>query len=312
MAQQIHQIHDKFFKRSLKEKRIAVDFLRAHLAPALFQRLDKETLTLTDKSLVLPKLRELHCDIIYRCKIDQQDGFIFFIIEHQSSAPELMAFRKLQYTVALMDEYLREGHTKLPLVIPICLYHGSESPYPHSVDVYDEFSYPEMARELVFKPFRLIDLTIFSQEALEKHGLAAVMEILLKHYQAKDFINKLKQIVQSDIFVHTVHQMGGAYFNDVLHYMFYSNGEEKSPSADTLVDVLVEALPDKREAIMTFAEQLEQKGEQKGRQEGLQKGRQESKIEIAKKMLTEGFDISIVKKVTELTDEEMRPLVQKH
>ncbi len=298
--EQIHQIHDKFFKRSLKKKRIAVDFLHAHLPPALFRRLDIESLSLTDKSLVLPKLREIHCDIAYKCKIDQQDGFILFLIEHQSNAPELMAFRKLQYTVSLMNDYLREGHTKLPLVLPICLYHGSESPYPHSTDVYDEFINPTLARELVFQPFHLIDLTTLSQETIEKHGLAAVMEMLFKHYQAKDVVNKFKQIVRNSVFTQTIYQIGTPYFEDVLHYMLYSNGDEHSPSANTLIDVLVETLPNEREVIMTFGEQLEQKG------------RQKCKLEIAKNMLTAGADLAFIKQVTELSDEEITALVVKH
>ncbi len=293
---QIHQIHDKFFKCSLKEKRIAVDFLHAHLPPALFQRLDIESLSLTDKSLVLPKLREIHCDIAYKCKIDQQDGFILFLIEHQSNAPELMAFRKLQYTVSLMNDYLREGHTKLPLVLPICLYHGSESPYPHSTDIYDEFDNPELARELVFKPFHLIDLTTLSQETIEKHGLAAVMEMLFKHYQAKDVVNKFKQIVRNSVFTQTIYQIGTPYFEDVLHYMLYSNGDEHSPSANTLIDMLVETLPNEREVIMTFGEQLERKG----------------KLEVAKNMLAAGVDLAFIKQVTELSDEEITALVEKH
>ncbi len=305
---QIHQIHDKFFKRSLKEKRIAVDFLGAHLPPTLFQRLDIKTLSLTDKSLVLPKLREVHCDVIYQCKIGHQDSYIFFLLEHQSNVPELMAFRKLQYTVGLMDDHLRAGHTKLPLVLPICLYHGNESPYPRSRDIYDEFSHPELAREFFFKPFHLIDLTTLSQETIETHGLAALMEMLFKHYQAKDVANKFKQIMQNSLFTRTIYQIGKPYLVDVINYMLYSDRGEHSPSADTLIDVLVEVLPNEREAIMTFAEQLEYRGKQKGIQEGWQA----SKIEIAKNMLAEGFDFSIVKKMTGLSNEEMTALAQKH
>ncbi len=312
----IHHIHDKFFKRSLKEKRIAVDFLHAHLPAHLYQLLNIDTLTLTDKSLVLPKLRELHCDIVYQCQINQQEGYVFFLIEHQSSALEMMAFRKLQYTVALMDEHLRAGHAQLPLILPICLYHGSESPYPHSTDVYDEFNNPALARELVFKPFHLIDLTTLTEEAIEKHGLAALMEMLLKHYRTKDFVGQLKHLVDSGLWAHTIHQLGQTYLTDVLHYAFYSSGDTHSPSADTLIQRLAETLPDEREAIMTLGELLEQRGEQRGQQkgrlEGQQQGEHQKALAIAKNMLAKGVELAFIEEVTELSADEITTLIQTH
>ncbi len=303
----IHHIHDKFFKRSLKEKRIAVDFLQAHLPLALYQRLNTETLTLTDKSLVLPQLRELHCDIVYECQIDQQDSYVLFLIEHQSSAAELMAFRKLQYTVALMDEHLRAGHTQLPLILPICLYHGSQSPYPHSTDVYDEFNNPTLARELVFKPFHLIDLTTLSEETIEKHGLAALMEMLLKHYRTKDFSHKIKQIAHSGLLAHIISEIGLTYFEEALTYI-YSSADERSPSVTAVTQILIEALPNEREVIMTFAEQLKQEGRREGRQEG----EHQKALSIAEKMLDAGAELAFIKQVTELSDKEISALIQKH
>ncbi len=320
----IHQIHDKFVKRSLQEKRIAMAFLQAHLPAAIYQILNMETLTLTNKSLVPPGLREIHCDIVYQCQIDRDDGFIIFLIEHQSSTPELMAFRKLQYTVGLMDQYLRAGHTKLPLVLSICIYHGKKSPYPSSTDVYDEFEHPELARQLVFKPFILIDLTTLSEEEIEKHGLVALMEMLLKHSRAKDFIGQLKRFFYSAIFSNTIELLGREYFNDVLTYIFYSNVNQRPRSSDAVIQALKETLPNEEEVIMTLAEELEQIGKQKGRQEGMQKGmrkgmkkgRREGEyqkaLSIAKKMLEAGVEFAFIKQVTELSDEEITALIQKH
>lgn len=56
----VRQPHDRFCKSS-----IAADLLKAHLPPELFKRLDLNTLHLTDKSLSLPKLREMHCDMVH-------------------------------------------------------------------------------------------------------------------------------------------------------------------------------------------------------------------------------------------------------
>ena len=71
-----------------------------------------------------------------------------------------MAFRLLHYIVSLSHEHLQQGHKKLPIILPLCIYHGEVSPYPHSTDLYDNFEDSELARKVAFKPFKLIDLTV--------------------------------------------------------------------------------------------------------------------------------------------------------
>src|SRR5260364_446349 len=126
-----HQPHDKYFKASLKERQIAVDFV------------------------------EIHSDIVYRCQFDGKDGYIpiLFLLEAFSTAPTHIAFHLLQYVVNLMNDALKAGSKKLPLVLPLCVYHGETSPFPQSTDIYDDFDDPDLARAMMFKPFSLIDLT---------------------------------------------------------------------------------------------------------------------------------------------------------
>src|SRR5260363_241928 len=79
-----------------------------------------------------------------------------------------MALYVLQGSVSLMAQHLKEGHDKLPLVLPICIYHGKISPYPNSADIFDHFEDPDLARALVFKPFSLVDLTTMTEEAIKQ------------------------------------------------------------------------------------------------------------------------------------------------
>lgn len=55
---------------------------------------------------------------------------------------------------------------------------------------------------------------------------------------------------------------------------------------------------------MTLAQQLEQKGLQKG----LEQGRKKERFEMAKNLLSEGFPLELVKKVTKLPDLELSEL----
>lgn len=55
MKKAFHQIHDEFFKRSLKEKRIMIDFLKAYLPPNLYEKRAINSLQLTEKSFIIPE-----------------------------------------------------------------------------------------------------------------------------------------------------------------------------------------------------------------------------------------------------------------
>ncbi|WP_342220777.1 Rpn family recombination-promoting nuclease/putative transposase [Rickettsiella endosymbiont of Miltochrista miniata] len=75
MKKALHQVHDKFFKNSLKEKKIAIDFLKAYLSPKIYEKIDINSLQLTEKSFVIPELKEIHSDIIYKCLINEKSAY---------------------------------------------------------------------------------------------------------------------------------------------------------------------------------------------------------------------------------------------
>lgn len=192
MKTTIHQPHDKFFKANLKDKRVAIDFLKSSLKPEIFSKLDINSLQLTEKSFIVPQLREIHSDIIYKCIINNLPGYLFFLLEHQSTADPLMAFRFLHAIVSLSYEHLIQGYKKLPIILPFCMYHGEKSPYPYSTCLYDCYDDPEFAREVALKPFQLIDLTVISDEEIKTHGLVGLMEMLFKHQRDKNFLSIMR------------------------------------------------------------------------------------------------------------------------
>lgn len=53
---------------------------------------------------------------------------------------------------------------------------------------------------------------------------------------------------------------------------------------------------------------LKEGAKEEGRREGIQKGKKEANIEIAKKMLENNIEISIISKITELSEEEILKL----
>ena len=58
----------------------------------------------------------------------------------------------------------------------------------------------------------------------------------------------------------------------------------------------------------TIAEALKREGREEGIALGMEKGIEQRNIDIAKNMLANNFDIGIIKKITELTVEQIKAL----
>ncbi|MBW5275976.1 Rpn family recombination-promoting nuclease/putative transposase, partial [Citrobacter sp. On28M] len=104
----------------------------------------------------------------------------------------------------------------------------------------------------------------------------------------------------------------------LIHYLLQAG---ESADSEAFVRELAQRVPQHGDALMTIAQQLEQKGIEKGiakgiakgiekgRLEGIQigeeKGRNEGKLEVARTMLQNGLDRSTVMKMTGLTADDL-------
>lgn len=136
--------HDVLFKQFLAHPETAHDLLQRHLPPAVLDICDLSTLRLESGSMIEEELRACYSDVLYSLRIDDSDGYVFFLIDHQSSPDRNTAFRLLKYALDTMQRHLDAGHDELPVVVPVLLYHGQVTPYPWSLRWLDAFDDPEL------------------------------------------------------------------------------------------------------------------------------------------------------------------------
>ena len=308
MADIVTTPHDRFTKANLQEVAIARAFLQIHLDAAIRNRIDLTSMKLTNNEFVLPHLRKIQSDVVYECLIDGKDSYIYFLMEGQSTAEELMAFRKLQYNVALMDHHLKMGNNKLPVIVSICLYNGKRSPYPYSTDVFDCFESVELAKEMMFKPFKLIDLSVLSDKEIEQHGIAALFEMLLKHHDTKQLYNLLAHLVKLDLFKETLDAIkDDNYIVNLLEYAL-NTGEEREHPVEKILQLLAENAPKHKEHIMTVADQLRQQGMEQAKPLYLAEGIEKGIEKVAKNMLEKGADTKFIAETTGLSNKQIEAI----
>ncbi len=303
----IHSAHDKVFKAFLTVPQTAREFLDIYLPQSLKSQCDLSSLKLQPESLIEEDLQTRYSDVLYSLKTTSGQGYVYCLIEHQSSPDKHMAFRLMQYAIKVMQRHLDSGkENKLPLVVPMLFYHGKTSPYPYSMDWFDCFQETALARQIYSQPFLLIDITVIPDEEIMNHKGLALLELVQKHIRVRDIMELVDTLVTLLLKGYTTEKQA----KGLMEYLIQT-GETESVSE--LLNSLSNQIPEHEGMIMTIAEQLQRQGEERGLQQGLLQGRQEGeqrgRQQIIQKMLESGLDTAAICELTKLTEPELAKLI---
>lgn len=306
--------HDATFRQFLKHPDVARDFMQLHLPAELREICDLNTLRLESGSFVEDDLRQYFSDVLYSLKTSAGDGYIHVLIEHQSTPDRHMAFRLMRYAIAAMQRHLEAGHKKLPLVIPVLFYTGKRTPYPYSTRWFDEFDDPGVAENLYGSAFPLVDVTVIPDDEIMTHRSMAALTLMQKHIHQRDIASltdRLATLLMADY-------LSSPQVLALIHYLMQAG---ESADHEAFVRELAQRVPQHGDALMTIAQQLEQKGIAKGIEKGIQEGielgekrgiekgrtegKREAALEIARVMLQKGLEHKTIMEMTGLTSDDL-------
>lgn len=268
--------------------------MQLHLPAELREICDLNTLKLESGSFVEDDLRQYFSDVLYSLKTSAGDGYIHVLIEHQSTPDRHMAFRLMRYAIAAMQRHLEAGHKKLPLVIPVLFYTGKRTPYPYSTRWFDEFDDPDVAENLYVSAFPLVDVTVIPDDEIMTHRSMAALTLMQKHIHQRDIASltdRLATLLMADY-------LSSPQVLALIHYLMQAG---ESADHEAFVRELAQRVPQHGDALMTIAQQLEQKGIEKGRSEG----KREATLEIARTMLQKGLEHKTIMELTGLTSQDL-------
>lgn len=238
-----------------------------------FQRIDGRHVRADLKS-------ETQADVLCRAEVGKGTGFFYFGIEHQSRPDPWIAQRLKNYRDHFLNDY-RKAHPnkKLPLFISALYYHGQPSPFPHSLDWFDLFEDPALAKQHMQEPI-LIDISHREDDAIQKAPPEiAATEYIFKYIHIKDFTPHLAQALLM------LRQAPSDIKQIALTYLMYGASLQK----ETLIKTAHQYLPFDEEYVMNIATQCEEIGIQKGI------------LKTAKNMLMTGYDLKTIASITQLS-----------
>jgi predicted transposase/invertase (TIGR01784 family) len=326
----------------MTEPKVIREFFEQNLPSNIKSVVDFTTIQPQKESYVDDKLRLQITDMLYSAEFNNKPGYLYLLVEHQSTPDKLMAFRVLKYMISIMEHHIHKtGTDRLPIVYPIIFYTGSKN-YNHSTNLFDLFGNKELAQDILWQPYRLIDLSKIPDEKLKEFLRYGVIARTMKHIYQKDFLPALKNIIGDLKAIEGLGEMN--YIYTILSYIIEAG--EIPDRKEFIKTIKTGLMTVDEEKVMTLAEQFRQEGRQEGLQEGkqeglklaeqfkqdalqegLQKGKQEGKAEgkaegkqegkaealkaVAMKLFSQGMTIHQVATVTGLSVWDIEELKSK-
>jgi hypothetical protein len=268
--------HDLFVRYTFGQPERAAAELRAALPPRLVSQVDWSTLRQESGSVVDPELRETQSDLLFSARLSGGRPLLFYVLlEHQSQVNPWMALRMLRYVVRQLEHWRKANpeREKLPVVVPLVMYHGPEGAWsaPRQVealfDLPDEEDEREGWRALVPRfEYLLDDLTAERAEALMARPgppLARLAWLVLRYGRTGELADRLPEWTALLAQVQAAPD-GTEHLRVAIRYLIWI-GDKRSRQATGQV---LHSVMDERQAeelMRSYGEQLVERGVKRGR-----------------------------------------------
>ncbi|KIJ88772.1 Rpn family recombination-promoting nuclease/putative transposase [Rickettsia asembonensis] len=315
--------HDALIRKALENPIVAKEFFEMHLPRDIKAMFAPHTLNMEKESFVEPNLQNSISDILFSAKFNDETGYLWILLEHQSTPDHFMAFRLFKYMMDIIARHLtlHPNSKHLSFVYPLVFYNGVKH-YNAPRNFWDLFKNKQLMQDIWNKDHQLINVHDIPDDELKKKTWAGILQFFMKHIHERDLLKRWYEVAELLPELAKMN-IGIDYLELILTYTLIKI--EKSDKIE-LEKILKSRLNNQQgEKLMTsLAHHWEQQGVEKGmqqgmqigrsegvqigRNEGMQIGRNEEKYEVAKNMYNAGSDTDFIAKVTGLTVDEINKL----
>ena len=292
--------HDSFVKLALSDIKTAQVLLKRYLSPKLTKAIDFKTLESVKTSFIDTKFAKLESDVVFKATIKNKPGYLYLLVEHQTTPDPMMPFRLVKYISRVIEQH-QENHPNdkklpFPVIAPIILYNGKK-PYLCSTNFFDLFGdQAEFMRELFNDGFELLDLSTIPDEKLKADLWSKLTFYIMKHIHQPDILIYLEQIKES-LSASERYKDGKLLIGMITYIMSAGTMSDDNKLEDILKEtVSIEA----RAEIMTYAQRAELRGEERGRELERQ--------QLLTKLINSGIPANQVASILEISEEEIQTL----
>ncbi|HWQ34439.1 MAG TPA: Rpn family recombination-promoting nuclease/putative transposase [Blastocatellia bacterium] len=280
--------HDAYFKSLLGQRRLAAEFLRHYLPKEIVAELRLHTLEEVKDSFISDELHEYFSDLIWRVKRSTgAEAYVYLLLEHKSVPEKWTALQLLGYAVKLWEQARESGAERLPLIIPVVLYHGRQ-PWKISLNFLHLVAGTEPGAWRRYVPdfeYYLCDLSKYDDDQITGTAELQVGLLLMKYIFSRELDERLEEIVSR------LQGLSGTQLrSQLVPLATYVAATQRDLPPERVEQKLTSALTKMGGSIMpTLLETWIQRGLQQGLQQGLLQGSQEGRQALVLRQLTRRF-----------------------
>jgi predicted transposase/invertase (TIGR01784 family) len=318
--------HDHFVKEVLSHKENARSFLENYLPEEIRHLFDIASLEIEKDSFIAQDLQDYYSDLLYKVRFAGHEGYVYLLFEHKSYAEKWITLQLLEYILQIWKLKRMQGQ-KLPMVIPLVLYHG-KTQWKIGLKLSDLLEHKEdtLLRYIPDFQYILYDLSSYTDKDIRGIEKLKVMLYLLKYISSSELGERLSEILrllkdmpESEmdylvaITVYILHTTEISYqkFSEVVaKNISRKGGEIAMTTAEQLIaqgklEGLKEGL---KEGKMEGLKEGLKEGKMEGLKEGKMEGLKEGKMEVVRGALKMGLDVETISKLTGVDKAEIRKL----
>lgn len=295
----INNPHDLFFKSFLRNKSTAIQLCENYVPDHILKYINISSIQAMPVSFVDEKLRNREADMLYQVELDSEIGYLYFLIEHQSTPDKKMPLRCARYMTLIQERHMSEHKTsKVPYVYPIVFYNGKGA-YGYPADIRQMLDAPEaLIKDYRLGSFHLVDLTQISDDDLRTITWSGLCLYAMKHAYDRDIVPVLRTIITSLEAFDQIFE-SKEFMSRQMPLICYIMTTYRSLDREEFMQSLQQSKSEGlKSAGLTVAEQLKEQGYLAGTEA------------IAKNMLKSGFSFTQVSELTNLPLHQVKHLVE--
>ena len=305
--------HDSLIKKALENPVIAQEFLSEYLPDEYKALINLSTIKPEKETYVEESLKTKLSDMVFSVRMRNQEGdktnnaFIYALVEHQSYSDYWIAFRLLKYSLLLLERHTN-GKNKLPIILPLVIYNG-KAKYKAPKNIFELFSYPDIARKTITEDYNLIDLHAMDDQAIDYEKHLSFLLYTMKHIHERDTLSMIKDAMSRCSRAIVIDKEQNYILTRLI--LWYSDSKVPEKSKHLLEQLIVDNLPQQEanNIMRTIADSYIEEGFNKGMVQGLEKGENKKAIEIAKNLLSQKIDIKTISSATGLSLNDIQKLI---
>lgn len=288
----IQNPHDKFFKETFSNVEVARGFMQNYLPEAVLNIVDLQTLEIQKDSYIDETMQEVFSDMLFQARINNREGYLYFLFEHKSYTSRTVVLQLLNYMVKIWEQKaIKENKKQIPVIIPLLIYHGKDKweigdTLADLITDYDDL--PENVKEMTpnFR-YQIYDLSQFTDEDIRGNAQLTIALSIFRDVFKKNSQEFLETIIRAARAMNELEEKetGIQIFETCMRYIFNAGPQLSKDQLNTVLKQIEQTYPEGSEVTMTLAEVLRNEGIE----EGLEKGETRALTKMAVKVLTKKF-----------------------